>query len=133
VDLLAGARSDAGSRAFFLDCLDDLIDHVAHVARLEQHDEHGVPAREHLERAAANGSAWAMDQLEPPPAPEALLYLVPWAYELLGRSGAGMNGVAPLSFGTIGEWARLTHRDVTPMEVHALLVLDRTLRQPPKE
>jgi len=90
-----------------------------------------VPARAHLERAAANGDLWARAELQGPACPEVVAYLVPWAYELVGRSGMGMNGLAPLRYSEIEAWSRLTGRVLVPMEVEALIRLDRVLRSPP--
>lgn len=54
-----------------------------------------------------------------------------WAYELVGRSGAGASGMAPLMYQTIEAWARLTGRDLPePEEVHALVRLDAAILAP---
>jgi hypothetical protein len=93
-----------------------------------------VPHRVHLERAAAQGDLWARAQLaDGPVCPEPVAHLRSWAYELVGRSGVGMGGLAPLRYSEIEAWARLTGRCVTPRDVAALLALDRVLRQPPGE
>lgn len=47
--------------------------------------------------------------------------------ELYARSGIGMNGVAPLSYTTIADWAQLTGRCPTLMEVDALVELDAVM------
>jgi hypothetical protein len=83
-----------------------------------------------MEAAARRGDAKALEQLEPPPCPEGAEYLVGWAYQLWGRSGAGMAGLAPLSHTEIAAWARLTGNDPDPLEVEALIVLDRVLLEP---
>lgn len=57
-------------------------------------------------------------------------HLVDWAYALLGRSGVGMDGAAPLSFREIEAWARLTGEQVEPYEAEAVTVLDAVLRYP---
>lgn len=66
-----------------------------------------------------------------PEAPRALRYLEKWHDELHGRSGATMDGLAPLSFSTIAHWAQLTHREPLPHEVDALILLDTARRHPP--
>lgn len=76
------------------------------------------------------GHAGAMASLEEPPFPEALRYLQKWLYEVHGRSGASMGGLAPLSYGCITEWMALTGADPTGYEVEALLLLDAVLRHP---
>lgn len=85
----------------------------------------------HLERAAAGGSAWARSQLAEPPCPAPVAHLKDWAYELVGRSGAGMTGLAPLSYQELAAWAHVTGRHVTPLEVLGLMALDRVIRHPP--
>ncbi len=76
----------------------------------------------------------ALAELDGPPAPVALAYLLQWSRELYGRSGVGMNGLAPLAFSTIRDWARLTQRGhIAPHEVHALLLLDAIWMHPPKD
>lgn len=52
-------------------------------------------------------------------------------YELHGRSGFTMEGVAPLSYTTITAWARLTRRSPEPWEVDVLLELDGILCSEP--
>lgn len=74
----------------------------------------------------------AIAQLEGPAYPACLGYLLDWAHELLGRSGVGMNGFAPLTYSTIRDWSVLTDRAIAPHEVHALMVLDRAMRTTPE-
>jgi len=74
----------------------------------------------------------AQAELDGPPAPPALQYLLSWSWELHGRSGVGMDGYAPLTFTTIRDWAVLTEREIEPHEVQALLVMDAVRRNPPK-
>lgn len=64
------------------------------------------------------------------PCPDALAYLRDLALRLHGRSGSGMNGVAPLSYATIADYTRLTGTTVTAWEVDALLRLDAILCHP---
>lgn len=65
-----------------------------------------------------------------PERPDALEYLYRWALELVGRSGVGMAGLAPLTYGTVMDWAALTGRRPRPFEVEALMRLDAILRDP---
>jgi hypothetical protein len=88
------------------------------------------PRRVHLQRAAERGDRRAAAALEGPEYPEEFVYLYRWALELLGRSGVGMSGYAPLSYGTIADWVRLTGTEIYPHEVRALLQLDAVLRNP---
>lgn len=106
---------------------------VQHDARLAQKGEDGVTRRAHLEASAARGNATAEAALEGPPYPEPLRALHGWAMELVGRSGADLNGLAPLTYGTIADWARLTGRFPRPHEVRALLLLDAAIRRPDPE
>jgi hypothetical protein len=41
-----------------------------------------------------------------------------------------MAGIAPLSYGTISEWARLMDIDITSLEVQGLILLDAVIRNP---
>ncbi len=41
-----------------------------------------------------------------------------------------MSGVAPLTYGTIADWARLTGTEPEGYEVEALLLLDAVMRHP---
>jgi len=59
-----------------------------------------------------------------------IMYLLDWAQALYGRSGATMGGLAPLSYGTIRDWATLMEIDVMPLEVQALVWLDAVMRNP---
>lgn len=87
-------------------------------------------ARTHWEQKARQGNAEAQAMLDGPPFPWAVDYLYRWLLELFGRSGVGMDGVAPLSYTTIEAWARLTGRTVAPHDVHGLMALDGVLRHP---
>lgn len=107
-----------------------LLDYVRWDAGLRQSDKDGVPHRAYVEASAKRGNPEAIAALEGPPFPEAVEYLWEWAGELVGRSGVGMEGYAPLSFATVESWARLTHRHPTPDDVHALFMLDAVMRHP---
>ena len=87
----------------------------------------GVTRRAYVE-ASSNPESRAL--LIGPECPESLDYLKAWAYALHGRSGVGMNGAAPLSYGTIADWSRLTGHMPSPEDVDALLVLDSVLLSP---
>lgn len=119
-----------------------LVAHVAHAARLDQPGKDGTTGRQALEgqikRYAtdprhAERVARFEAELDGPPAPVALQYLLQWAGELIGRSGVGFDGLNPLTYDTVAHWARLTGRDPAPHEVHALFLLDAVKRAPPKE
>lgn len=59
-------------------------------------------------------------------------YLHTWHEELFGRSGVGMDGLAPLSYSTLAHWQATMHVTLLPHEVSALLLLDSVRRHPPK-
>ena len=69
-------------------------------------------------------------QLEGPEPPGTLLYLLAWADELVGRSGATMGGLAPLSYPVIESWSRMMGVHVNALEVRALVALDAVMRNP---
>lgn len=65
-----------------------------------------------------------------PGCPEELEYLVSWGFQLYGRSGIGMEGVAPLSYATVSHWSELTDTPLEPYEVEALMRVDAAIRNP---
>ncbi len=81
-----------------------------------------------MARKGGKAGAYYAKQLHGPETPRALAYLREWLYQLVGRSGVGMSGANPLSYGTIADWSRLTGNRPTPDEVEALLYLDAVLR-----
>lgn len=68
--------------------------------------------------------------LEGPEYPETAEYLREMLFELHGRSGVGMSGLAPLSYSTIVDWMRLKGVVVAPEEIDALLLLDSAMIAP---
>lgn len=117
-----------------------LLEHVAHSARLDvvvdghaqrTHMEQRV--RRLLDQGKASEAERAQAEIDGPDAPDCLAYLLRWSDELYGRSGFTMDGLAPLTYTTIADWARLTGREPEPFEVEALLTLDATRRHPPEE
>ncbi len=65
-----------------------------------------------------------------PDYPDELAWWHDRAKELLGRSGVGMDGFAPLSPVVIESWSGLTGWPVTPLDYDAFIVLDLALRTP---
>lgn len=127
---------------FWDEQLHAVLAYVAHDGRLSARVDDDSSARDHLagrlkRLRVSKGEDHpeviaAQRELDGPPIPPALHYLVRWSWELHGRSGVGMDGYAPLSFTTIRDWAVLTERVIEPHEVHALLVMDAVRRNPPK-
>jgi len=105
------------------------VEFVRHEVMLDRKDDSGT-LRAHLEEKARRGDARALEQLEGPEPPWDLMYLADWAYSLCGRSGVSMDGLAPLSYGTIKAWAELMGTDPSPLEVQALIQLDAVIRKP---
>jgi hypothetical protein len=103
---------------------------VRHDAGLATKEKDGSTRRAHLEAAARRGHPAAVAALEGPECPDAVSYLRDWLHELHGRSGVGMSGLAPLTYGAIADWARLTGRRPHPYEVRALLTLDAVMLFP---
>ena len=102
-------------------------------AHLAKPDDMGSPVRASYEVSARKGSPAALEMLARADAcPESLTYLRSWAYTLHGRSGVGMQGYAPLTYGTIADWSRLMGIDPLPHEVDALMQLDAILCNPPE-
>jgi len=71
-----------------------------------------------------------MAELRGPECPDSLRFLLGWLYELHARSGVGMNGMNPLTWGTIGEWSRIMGITPDADEVRALFLLDAVLLNP---
>jgi hypothetical protein len=103
---------------------------VRHETRLSQPQKDGQPLRAHLALAASRGIVRAREALAGPPFPEALAYLLAWAYALHGRSGVGELGFAPLTYTTVADWSRLMGLAVAPHEVEALMQIDGVMRHP---
>lgn len=120
---------DGESRAFFRTELERLGDVIRHEARLSRAEVDGAPLRAHLEVAARKGNAAAIRELAGPEIPASVAHLRVWLYELHGRSGIGMGGVAPLTFRTIADWADAyaIEPKPTPDEYAALMMLDTLL------
>lgn len=121
-----------------------LARYVAYHARLDTRQKDGTVPREYFEgllsKARADRSPEGRAKLEKledtlngPEIPPALRYLLGWLDGLYGRSGATMDGLAPLSPVVLEAWARLMGVHVLPHEVTALDYLDRVRRNPPKE
>lgn len=72
----------------------------------------------------------ALDRLEGPPVPDALAYLWRWFLKLDAMRTYGMAGPNPLSADIIAAGDRLYGWGLDPLEVDALLVLDRVVRSP---
>ena len=105
---------------------------MRHESRLNARQKDGATARDYYEHSA-HRNAEARAALEGPECPEALEYLLGWAYELHGRSGLSEVGVAPLSYATLAEWARFRGVALEWWEVEALLRLDAELRHPSED
>lgn len=72
----------------------------------------------------------ALAELDGPPAPSCLEYLLGWIAALHGRSGVGPSSINPLTYETIESWARLMDVCPQPHEVETLLILDGIMCHP---
>lgn len=102
---------------------------MRHEARLNARQKDGATLRDHL-KAAAHRSEAARRALEGPECPEALEYLLGYAYEMHGRSGLSEAGVAPLGYATLAAWAGFRGVTLEWWEVETLLRVDAELRHP---
>ena len=103
------------------------MDYARHQVELARPGPDGASQVATWELAAARGNEAARRKLEGPEFPEELAYIWEWARDLHGRSGAGMAGLAPLSYQTIDAWQKLTGTVLTPLEVEALISVDGAL------
>lgn len=106
---------------------------MRHQTLLNRKAKDGSSTRAHLAEAARRGSESAQEQLQGPDPPEAMLYLSEWAFALCGRSGASMEGLAPLSYQTLEAWSRMNGITLDSLEERALLELDAVIRRPERD
>lgn len=105
--------------------------YVEHQSMLDYPSKDGT-LRSHLEESARRGNVESEKELDGAVAyPDAVAYLHRWSLELYGRSGMSSAGMAPLGYGTIADWSRLTDQHPEPHEVDALLRLDAAMRHTP--
>jgi hypothetical protein len=93
----------------------------------------GVTRRAHVEASARAGNAAAQAALTEPPFPAALTYLWEWCMELRAGLGAGMDGLAWVTWSVVDAWRVLTDRSPQPHEVQALFALDAAMRAQPTD
>lgn len=113
---------------------------VAHAARLDRHtdpkDAQSLTHRQSWEslrdqaRARESVNDAAEIALREPEYPAFIHYLRVWSDELVGRSGVGMDGAAPLSNTELLAWCINTGTVLTPSEQRALMRLDTVRRHP---
>ena len=89
---------------------------------------HTVPSREgpvEVTRIDYNEHANA-ETPEQPTVPICAQHVYDWWWELNARRGPGFDTLAPLTYGEVAFWARLTGRQhiVTPVEVRWLMTAD---------
>jgi hypothetical protein len=109
------------------------LEYAAHEARMSVPNEDGVTLRSMQEERARRGLPGAQEALDGPLFPTDLEYLYGYASELVGRSGHGMSGLAPVSNREIEAFERLHGITLEPFEVEAIYRLDGVMRNPPKE
>jgi hypothetical protein len=108
--------------------------YAAHQSELDHPDKDGVTRRALLTERVRKGMPGAQELLESgPQLPKDMEHLYGYATELVGRSGMGQFGVAPLSYTTLRDWQALTGIALEPDEVTALMRLDSVIRNPPRE
>ena len=66
---------------------------------------------------------------EGPPLPEALVWLLQQAYAMVGRSGEGMNGAAPLRWSELAAYQAETGWHFTAGDKDVLMQLDSIIRR----
>ncbi|MGB0963279.1 MAG: phage tail assembly chaperone [Mycobacterium sp.] len=72
-----------------------------------------------------------MAELDGPEAPQDLLYLLLWFYQIRrGRGWSHDGNPLPLSWADLRAWADMMGHELTPQEASALFDLDRADRHP---
>lgn len=108
------------------------MEYARHEAEMNAPGEDGVSLRSHLEEKRRRGLPCPeLDSV--PECPEELAHLYGFAIELIGRSGVGMSGFAPLSYSLIRDWSHLTGWTLEPCEVDAVIRLDSVMRDSAKK
>lgn len=126
-----GGEKGQSEKPFFSRAVARLRDHVKHEVNLSARHDDGKSHRSHIESQAKKGDKNAREFLRGPTYPIAVEYLHRWLYELYGRSGATMDGVAPLAWSTVTHWAKWTGRRPEAWEIEVLVDLDGILRAGP--
>lgn len=68
--------------------------------------------------------SWPEDIPEPPDIPPALEHLWAWFWQLRTANPSAGFGPAPLSFGEMDAWQRVTGNQLEPWQVDVLLAMD---------
>ena len=84
----------------------------------------GTTLRDHFE-SVERQTKRRPPELDGPPCPEPLRYLLRWFSELHLARGSSGFGENPIGYVDIAAWSRLTRKHVTPYEVAALVAVDR--------
>lgn len=66
----------------------------------------------------------ACPELDGPPCPSELVYVLEWFGELSAARGSGAAGANPIGYAEIAAWSHLTGLVPTPFEVSVLRRLD---------
>lgn len=80
-------------------------------------------------RSPAKRARWERE-LDGPEYPDSVAYLEPIARRLHGRSGASMNGAAPVSEETIAAYCAREGITLSSLEVEGLILIDAALINP---
>lgn len=109
--------------------------YAAHQARLSMPLPSGSSERDNLMGIVANKPSsspeykLAMTRLEGGVSlPDSLAYLFNWFLELRAAQRSDMNGLAPIGYTDLNDWAALTGREPAPWEIDIITALDRTVR-----
>jgi hypothetical protein len=112
-----------------------MIAYVEHEMRLNRTLPDGTTERANLEVALDRyGSAVARRLLlDGPQCPDHLRYLLEHATALVGRSGVGMDGAAPLTWSTLKDYQSETGWSFAPWEKEMIMAIDAALRHRPDD
>jgi hypothetical protein len=75
-------------------------------------------------QVAENATGHRPPELDGPPCPPELVYVLTWFYELAAARGSSGFGLNPISYSEIDAWARLSGIEIDSSEVALVRLVD---------
>lgn len=124
----SGGGGGHGPRPFSAALIDKLAAHARQLAKLGVTDDQGTTRAETLRRFEQRTGKRHQD-LDVPPCPDAMGYLLRWWREL----DAGRSAKGPLTHTDIAAWCAMTGRRLTQYELRAIRAIDAEVMQVAEE